>query len=331
MEEYDIVKKSTRVPAGLLSVDLKLTLTDQARDNGKVKHTMQVITTVREMLEKRASWTAASHVGLVPTMGYLHEGHLALVRQARVENRFLAVSIFVNPTQFSPHEDLERYPRDLPRDLRLLEACGVDAVFVPSVAEMYPPGFATFVEPGGPLTSAVEGISRPGHFRGVATVVLKLFGIIQPQRAYFGQKDAQQVAVIRQMIADLNLPVELRVLPTIREADGLAMSSRNAYLTPAARSASASLYQALLAGQQAFEKHQSESPTGVIQTIQAALESESELKVDYIEVCDPDTFLPLEYLQAPALLLLAASLGSTRLIDNFLLRADGTWDRGSIL
>ena len=292
---------------------------------------MQVITTVQEMLEKRASWAAASNVGLVPTMGYLHEGHLALVRQARRENRFLAVSIFVNPTQFSPQEDLERYPRDLPKDLRLLEDCGVDAVFVPSVAEMYPRGFATYVEPGGSLTSAVEGASRPGHFRGVATVVLKLLNIIQPQRAYFGQKDAQQVAVIRQIVADLNLLVELRVLPTIREPDGLAMSSRNAYLTATTSSASARLYQALLAGQQAFEQRQAASPTGVIEAIQTVLELEPELKVDYIEVRDPETFLPLEQLQAPALLLVAASLGTTRLIDNFLLRADGTWDRGSIL
>src|SRR5258708_38201238 len=219
---------------------------------------MLVITTVQEMLEARAGWAGSPDGGLVPTMGYLHEGHLSLIRQARVENTLLSASIFVNPTQFGPHEDLASYPRDLPHDLHMLEDCGVDVVFAPTAAEMYPQGFATYVEPGGPLTTAAEGARRPGHFRGVATVVLKLLGIIQPQRAYFGQKDAQQVAVISRMLADFNLAVTLRILPTVREIDGLAMSSRNAYLTPTTRSASTSLYRALQAGHQAFEKHVSE-------------------------------------------------------------------------
>lgn len=292
---------------------------------------MRVITTVQEMLAARTGWAALQRVGLVPTMGYLHAGHLSLVQQARAENDILLASIFVNPTQFGPHEDLERYPRDLPRDLALLEACGVDAVFVPTPAEMYPPNFVTYVEPSGPLVTGAEGASRPGHFRGVATVVLKLFQITRPQHAYFGQKDAQQVVVITRLVTDLNLPVALRVLPTIREADGLAMSSRNAYLSPPARAAATVLYQALLAGQQAFDSMRAECPTDpprVVQAMQRVVAREPEARLDYAEVRDPNTFLPLETLQAPALLLIAVSLGSTRLIDNFLLQADGTWNIG---
>ena len=289
---------------------------------------MRVITTVQDMLDARESWAASDMVGLVPTMGYLHEGHLSLVRQARAENSILAVSIFVNPTQFAPHEDLERYPRDLPRDLHLLEDCGVDLVFAPTTAEMYPSDFSTYVDPGGSLTTVGEGASRPGHFRGVATVVLKLFQLIRPQQAYFGQKDAQQVAVISRMVADLNLPIALRIMPTFRETDGLAMSSRNAYLTPEARAASAILYKALIAGQRAFEERVPEGPAGVVRIMQEIVASEPRATLDYVEVRDPGTFLPLERLQAPALLLVAATVGATRLIDNFLLRADGAWETG---
>lgn len=294
---------------------------------------MQVITTVQEMLKVRASWATTEAIGLVPTMGYLHEGHLALVRQARAENKVLVASIFVNPTQFGPHEDLARYPRDLPRDLHLLENCGVDAVFTPAPADMYPEDFVTYVDPSGPLVTSAEGASRPGHFRGVATVVLKLFQIIRPERAYFGQKDAQQVAVISRMVADLNLPVTLRIHPTIREADGLAMSSRNAYLAPAARAKSTILYRALMAGKEVFENAPSTDPVSVAQVIarmQAIIASEPDARLDYIEVRDPATFLPLETLQAPALLLIAATIEATRLIDNILLRANGTWDSGML-
>ena len=289
---------------------------------------MRVITTVREMLDERAAWGVFNTIGLVPTMGYLHEGHLSLVRQARAENEILAVSIFVNPTQFGPHEDLARYPRDLPRDLRMLEDCDVDFVFAPTSADMYPPGFATYIDPNGPLVEAAEGAARPGHFRGVATVVLKLFQILQPQHAYFGQKDAQQVAVISRMVSDLNLPVTLRILSTMREADGLAMSSRNAYLAPEARSSATILYRALLAGKQVFDSR-SGSPAGVVRAMREMVAREPLASLDYAEVRDPTTFLPLETLQAPALLLIAASIGPTRLIDNFLLRADGTWETGS--
>jgi pantoate--beta-alanine ligase len=304
--------------------------TDQAIQDGKVTDTMHVLTTVREMLAARASWMQrdGEKVGLVPTMGYLHEGHLSLVRQARAENALVVVSVFVNPTQFGPHEDLARYPRNLERDLSLLEEEGVDVVFTPSAAEMYPAGFATYVEPTGPLVSAAEGASRPGHFRGVATVVLKLFQLIRPEQAYFGQKDAQQVAVISRMVADLHLPVTLRILPTVREADGLAMSSRNAYLAPDARAASTILYQALTAGKQVFESSPATDPAGVIRKMQEMVAGEPLARLDYAEVRDPGTFLPLETLHAPALLLIAATIGTTRLIDNFLLRSDGIWDTG---
>ena len=289
---------------------------------------MRVITTLQDMLDARAGCASSRAVGLVPTMGYLHEGHLSLVRQARRESDILAVSIFVNPIQFGPHEDLERYPRDLPRDLRMLESCGVDLVFTPTTADIYPPGFATYVDPSGPLVEAAEGASRPGHFRGVATVVLKLFQILRPHRAYFGQKDAQQVAVISRMVADLNLSVVLRILPTIREADGLAMSSRNAYLAPEERAAATVLHRALEAGKQVFEGSTPEGPAGVIEAMQEVVAGEPRARLDYAEVRDPKTFLPLESLRAPALLLIAAFVGPTRLIDNFLLRPDGTWDTG---
>jgi pantoate--beta-alanine ligase len=289
---------------------------------------MRVITTVQEMLGARTERSVAGTWGLVPTMGYLHEGHLSLVRQAREESDVLAASIFVNPAQFGPREDLTRYPRNLPRDLHLLEACGVDIVFAPTAEEIYPPGFATYIDPGGPLATAAEGASRPGHFRGVATVVLKLFQILDPQRAYFGQKDAQQVAVLARMIADLCLPVTLRISPTVREADGLAMSSRNAYLTPRLRPAAPVLYRALLAGKQAFEDQTSCRPASVIDAIQEVVAGEPLVRLDYVDVRDPGTFLPLEHLRAPALFLIAAFLGSTRLIDNILLRADGTWETG---
>lgn len=291
---------------------------------------MRVITTAQEMLDACADWAASQCVGLVPTMGYLHAGHLSLVRQARTENEILLVSIFVNPTQFGPREDLARYPRDLPRDLSMLEECGVDAVFVPAPTEMYPPDFATYVEPTGPLVTGAEGASRPGHFRGVATVVLKLFQIIRPQYAYFGQKDAQQVAVITRMVADFNLPVTLRILPTIREVNGLAMSSRNAYLAPSVHAAATVLYRALLAGQQAFGSANRADPNSVVRAMQQVVATEPEARLDYAEVRDPKTFLPLETLHAPALLIIAVSLGSTRLIDNFLLQADGTWSTGTM-
>ncbi len=286
---------------------------------------MQIATTVQEMLDARAKLPGSSKVGLVPTMGYLHQGHLALVRQGRAENDVLIVSIFVNPTQFSPQEDLELYPRDVPRDLQMLEEAEVDIVFIPTTHEIYPAGFVTYVEPTGVLANEGEGAYRHGHFRGVATVVLKLLEIVQPHLAYFGQKDAQQVAVITSMVKDFNLPVKLRILATIREPDGLAISSRNAYLHTEDRLAAKALYQALLAGRQVFEARPAISSQAVVRAMVEAVAREPRVSLDYAEVRDPLSFELLEVLRAPALLVIAATVGPARLIDNFLLRSDGTW------
>lgn len=292
---------------------------------------MQVITAVHEMVAVRLGLKESSKVGLVPTMGYLHQGHLSLVHQARTESDVLVASIFVNPTQFGPHEDLARYPRDLPRDLRLLEDAGVDYVFSPSPAEIYPGGFVTYVDPTGPLANEAEGARRPGHFRGVATIVLKLFQLVRPHLAYFGQKDAQQVAVITHMVEDFNLPVQLRILPTVREHDGLAMSSRNAYLHREDRAAATVLYEALRAGKHVFETQPAAGPAAVVQTMSEVVSTEPRVKLDYAEVRDPRGFLLLETLRAPALLLIAAQVGPARLIDNFRLHADTGWDIGVLI
>ncbi len=291
---------------------------------------MRLVTTIQDMQNARLEWARPNKVGFVPTMGYLHEGHLSLIQQGRRENDLLVVSIFVNPLQFGPHEDLERYPRDLPHDLQMLEDAGVDILFTPTPDEIYPPGFATSVEISGPLTEEVEGAHRPGHFRGVATVVLKLFQIVQPHQAYFGHKDAQQAAVLSRMVIDLNLPMKLHILPTIREADGLALSSRNAYLDPKLHAAATVLYQALQAGRQAFEAHSGGSPLIVTQIMAETVAKEPLARLDYAELRDPMNFLPLETLRAPALLAIAVHIGPIRLIDNFLLRADKSWDMGFV-
>jgi pantoate--beta-alanine ligase len=290
---------------------------------------MRVIPTVAELLRDRATWPG--RVGFVPTMGYLHAGHRSLVTRARAENDTLAVSIFVNPAQFGPHEDLSAYPRDLPRDLALLESAGADLVFTPTVADIYPPGFATYVDPIGPLAERLEAASRPGHFRGVATVVAKLFHLVRPTHAYFGQKDAQQVAVLRRMVADLNLPVALRVLPTIREADGLALSSRNSYLGPDDRAAAPVLFRALQSGAAALDARPAGGVAAVCEAMSQTVAAEPRAALDYADLCDPDTCEPLAELRAPALLAIAARVGPARLIDNVLLRADGSWDLGERL
>ena len=291
---------------------------------------MRVITTIREMVAERSSCASFQKVGFVPTMGFLHEGHLSLVHQAREENDILTSSIFVNPAQFGPHEDLASYPRDLPRDLSLLENLGVDIVFVPVADEIYPPDFVTYVDPTGPLVYEAEGAIRHGHFRGVATVVLKLFQIMQPHNAYFGQKDAQQAAIISHMISDFNLPVKLHILSTIREVDGLAMSSRNAYLNKKERAAATVLYKALQAGRLQFEAHFDADASLAVRAMIDIVETESLAHLDYADVRDPDSFVQLKALHAPALLLIAAKVGPARLIDNFLLRADGSWDIGNL-
>jgi pantoate--beta-alanine ligase len=263
-------------------------------------------------------------------MGAFHDGHLSLIRAARAENETVVVSLFVNPTQFGPTEDLAAYPRDEERDSRLAEVLGVDLLFAPGVDEIYPPDHKTYVVMEG-VATILEGDPAhrgPGHFQGVMTVVTKLLNMVRPDRAYFGQKDAQQVAVIRRMIADLNLPVELRVLPTVRERDGLAMSSRNAYLNAEDRAAATILHRSLQAGKALIEADPSVSAPRVIEKMLTVMAKEPHAQLEYADVCDPDTFAPLETLRAPALLAISARIGPARLIDNFLLRDDGTWETG---
>ncbi len=253
-------------------------------------------------------------------MGYLHEGHLELVRRARAECSHVAVSIFVNPTQFGPNEDLARYPRDLPRDLELLQAAGVELVFAPAVAEMYPADFGTYVEVQN-VTAPLEGARRPGHFRGVATVVCKLFNIVGADRAYFGQKDAQQTVVIRQMVRDLNLPVEIVVVPTVREADGLAKSSRNVYLDPAQRAAAPVLWRALQHAAQLYEQGENDAEP-LRRALHQVLAQEPLAQVEYVSAADPHTLMEIEGpIRRGALLSLAVRFGATRLIDNVTLAA----------
>ncbi len=274
---------------------------------------MQLVETVAQL----QAWRTAQRdrtIGFVPTMGYLHDGHLALVRRARTENEIVVVSIFVNPLQFGPHEDYERYPRDLARDLALLAPEGVDLVFAPSVEEMYPPGFATSVVVSGPVAERLEGASRPGHFRGVATVVARLLNLVRPTRAYFGWKDAQQVLVIRRMVQDLALPVEIVPVPTVREADGLALSSRNVYLSPEERAAASAIPRALFAALERFQA--GERNAEMLRRIVREALASSLVRLDYVSVSDLERFEELEVVDRPALLLVAAWVGTTRLIDN---------------
>lgn len=279
---------------------------------------MRLIHSVAEMASARSE--VERPLGLVPTMGALHEGHLSLVRRARSENATLVVTIFVNPTQFGQNEDLAAYPRDPERDLALLEAEGADVVFMPPPEEVYPAGYDTWVSVE--RTSApLEGESRPGHFRGVATVVCKLFNMVRPDRAYFGQKDAQQVQVIRRMNADLNLGVELTAMPTVREADGLAMSSRNAYLIPEQRRAAPVVYAALKAAQAQYDDGVRQA-AAVREAMQRVLAAEPLALPDYVSVADADTLAELELIDRPALASLAVRIGTTRLIDNVVLGAD---------
>ena len=279
---------------------------------------MRLIHSVAEMASARAELERP--LGLVPTMGALHDGHISLVRRARSENASLVVTIFVNPTQFGPNEDLATYPRDPERDLALLEAEGVDVVFMPPPDEVSPAGY----DPGSSAerTSApLEGEARPGHFRGVATVVCKLFNMVRPDRAYFGQKDAQQLQVIRRMNTDLNMGVEITAMHTVREPDGLAMSSRNAYLSPDERRAAPVVYAALQAAQELHDDGVRQAPA-LREAMNRVLAAEPLVQPDYVSVADPGTLAELELIEGPALASLAVRIGSTRLIDNVVLGAD---------
>jgi len=276
---------------------------------------MKVVETISEMREARKQLTEP--VGFVPTMGYFHEGHLSLIRRARADNPSVVVSIFVNPTQFGPQEDFDTYPRDPERDLALLEKERADIVFMPSVAQMYPPGFNSWVEVS-QITERLEGASRPGHFRGVATVVTKLFNIVQPNVAYFGQKDAQQALVIRKMVADLNMNLEIVTLPTVREPDGLATSSRNAYLNAEERQAATVLYRALNLAQKLWSEGEKDAEH-IRQEMRALIQKEPLASIDYVSIADPETLEEQDQIKPPALASLAVKIGKTRLIDNVVL------------
>jgi len=276
---------------------------------------MKVIETIAEM--KRLRLEIAEPVGFVPTMGYLHEGHLSLVRHARAENSSVVVSIFVNPTQFGPHEDFGSYPRDTQRDLAMLEKEGTDVVFMPSAAEMYPSQFSSWVEVG-KITERLEGATRPTHFRGVTTVVAKLFNIVQPTTAYFGQKDAQQATVIKKMVADLDMNLEVITLPTVREPDGLAMSSRNTYLNPQERQAALVLYQSLTLAQQLYTSGERDAEK-IRQEMLALIKKQPLANIDYVSIANAESLDELDAVSPPALVSLAVKIGKTRLIDNVVL------------
>lgn len=274
--------------------------------------------TVSKILELRAACQALPRpLGFVPTMGYLHEGHLSLVRRAREDCASVLTSIFVNPTQFGPQEDLEVYPREISRDLRLLEAEKVDLVWNPSTEEIYPEDYQTWVTVE-EVTKSLEGAVRPGHFRGVATIVAKLFNCVQPDRAYFGQKDAQQGIVVQRMVTDLNFPVEIVVCPTVREEDGLAMSSRNVYLKQEERKAATVLYQALLAAEEAYRSGNRDAES--LRRIMAnTIGQESLANLQYASCADPTTLREIHDQVETALLSVAVYIGKTHLIDNIIL------------
>jgi pantoate--beta-alanine ligase len=279
--------------------------------------TKTVKTAAQLRQELAAVRRAGKRIGLVPTMGALHDGHLSLVRASKAECGCTVVSIYVNPTQFGPKEDFSKYPRTLEADLELLGECGADFVFVPDNDEMYPPGCATAVEVGA-VAEPLEGQCRPGHFRGVATVVLKLLNMVQPDVAYFGQKDFQQSAVIRRMVADLNVPTTIRVCSTVRESDGLAMSSRNRYLSPAARQRALVLWHSLQTAVRLVEEGRRDA-SEIVAEMRDVIETAEDAQIDYVALVDPDTLQPVERIAARTLAVLAVKIENTRLIDNCLL------------
>ena len=276
---------------------------------------MKIVTTLPELRTARRTLTGP--VGFIPTMGYLHGGHISLVQAARAECASVVASLFVNPAQFGPNDDLAKYPRDLPHDLALLEAAGVDLVWTPTPEIIYPSGFQTWVEVEG-LTLPLEGEVRPGHFRGVTTVVAKLFNAVGPDKAYFGQKDAQQAVVIQRMTKDLDFPIDIVVCPTLREADGLAMSSRNTYLNPKERQAATVLFRGLAAAKSAFNSGERDAEK-LRAIIRETVNAEPLARLQYVSCADDYTLEELETVQGKALLSMAIYVGETRLIDNFMI------------
>jgi pantoate--beta-alanine ligase len=259
-------------------------------------------------------------IAFVPTMGYLHAGHISLMREGRKRGDVLVISIFVNPTQFGPGEDYDKYPRDLKQDLRLAQGAGVDIVFTPSVHEMYPEGFQTAVEVQR-VTQNLCGASRPGHFRGVSTVVAKLFNIVKPHLAFFGQKDYQQLITIKQMVEDLNMDIEVIGMPTIREPDGLAMSSRNAYLNSKKRKEVLSLYRSLVKAEELFGQGERSAAT-ILQEVRRIIEQENSVTIDYVNICDAHTLEDIDEIKGEAVIAVAVKIGKTRLIDNIILKEE---------
>lgn len=279
---------------------------------------MDICYTIKDVRERVNAWKREGlTVGFVPTMGYLHEGHKSLMQAARANNDKVVVSVFVNPMQFGPNEDLESYPRDFEKDCALCESVGVDLIFHPEPEEMYADGFCSYVDMNG-LTTELCGKSRPIHFRGVQTVVLKLFNIVKPDRAYFGQKDAQQLAVIRRMVKDLNVDTEIVGCPIVREADGLAKSSRNTYLNPDERKAALILSRSLKLGRELIENGETDS-NAVIKAITDSINTEPLAKIDYVDVVDFDTITPVDKIGKSVLVAIAVYIGKTRLIDNFII------------
>jgi pantoate--beta-alanine ligase len=280
---------------------------------------MQTITDIKEMQTRcMAARSAGQTIAFVPTMGYLHEGHMSLLHEGRKRGDLLVLSIFVNPTQFGQGEDLERYPRDFNRDETMARECDVDLIFYPDTASIYPDGYATYVTVEGPLTNTLEGACRPTHFRGVTTVVTKLFTIVMPHVALFGRKDFQQLAVIRRMAADLNLPVEIVGMPIIRESDGLAMSSRNVYLSVSERQQALSLVDSLNSAASVVRAGERAASVVLAKTVDR-LELEPDLEVDYVKICHAETLEEVDEIDQESVMLLAVKVGKTRLIDNSLL------------
>jgi pantoate--beta-alanine ligase len=277
---------------------------------------MDIITGITEMQSRcLAAREQGQRIAFVPTMGFLHEGHASLLREGRRRGDLLVLSIFVNPTQFGPHEDLDRYPRDLNRDETISRDSGVDMIFYPTAITIYPPDYATYITVEGALTDVLEGACRPGHFRGVATVVAKLFLIVQPHVAFFGQKDFQQLAVIRRMTTDLNLPVEIVGMPIVREADGLALSSRNVYLSVDERQQALVLSRALKAARRMA--HDGMDDAGkILVALQAMITEQSAARIDYLKICHQATLQEQERVDGDSVLMLAVFVGKTRLIDN---------------
>ena len=281
---------------------------------------MKTITKINEMKEySRKIREEGKSIGFVPTMGYLHEGHLSLLRAAQNECDVSIISVFVNPTQFSAGEDLDKYPRDIERDISLASAEGTDVMFAPETEDMYPEGYVSNVKVDESLSRALCGKSRPGHFEGVATVVAKLFGIVSPDRTYFGQKDAQQTVVIKRMVKDLKIPVDVRVMPIVRESDGLAMSSRNTYLSNEERIEALNLNRSLEVAKGMILTSEYSSETIKLE-MKKIIEQGKNIRIDYIEVVDADTLVPLDEVNKNTLIAVAAFVGKTRLIDNIVIK-----------